>query len=298
MAGEGGKRAYWFTHMGVNVVNGNLHLVKSLNTHGIGLVNTNREGTKRYFHFDGLGSTRALTDGSENITDTYDFSAYGVLESSTGSSVNPFRYVRQWGYYDDGARGSVFGLTLLGVRYYDKSSGRFLVWDSFTFLNAYLYAANMPQVAVDPSGLYAIAFQDCDESQKRLLMKALNGICAQTKAIQRILFCLRDYECSRGGVGDDQATSGCIKAICAGLHGMVFRCRKGGGAKSATTDDKVITFYDRMFTGQGIDHFLCVMIHELIHYCNPGLSHKAIQGAYNCILEGHKLCRQSAFAND
>ena len=79
-------------------------------THGLWLISSNRGGTKRYFHYDGLGSTHALTDSTGATTDTYTYSAFGVQESSTGSLVNPYRYVGQWGYYDDGARGSGYGL--------------------------------------------------------------------------------------------------------------------------------------------------------------------------------------------
>jgi RHS repeat-associated protein len=126
--------------------------VKAVNTWGLGLISANREGTKRYFHFDGLGSTRALTDSSGNVTDTYEYNAFGVLESSTGTSVNPFRYVGQWGYYDDGAMGSSSGLLLLGVRYYSPAHGRFWSWDPVPNLNLYAYANNSATMAIDPSG--------------------------------------------------------------------------------------------------------------------------------------------------
>jgi RHS repeat-associated protein len=126
--------------------------IKSLNTWGIGLISTNREGTKRYFHFDGLGSTAALTDFDMNVTDTYVYSAFGITESSSGSSVNPFRFVGQWGYYDDGARGSQSELLLLGVRYYSPGFGRFWSWDPLPNLDYYKYCKNTPTFIIDPSG--------------------------------------------------------------------------------------------------------------------------------------------------
>jgi RHS repeat-associated protein len=127
---------------------------KSLYTWGIGLISSTQVAVseKRWFHFDGLGTTAALTDFNENITDTYEFSALGVLEGSTGSSVNPFRYVGQWGYYDDGARGSQYGLLLLGVRYYSRAAGRFLTWDPVPSMNPYLYVHNRSTLAIDPTG--------------------------------------------------------------------------------------------------------------------------------------------------
>jgi len=103
---------------------GGTFTIKAVNTWGLGLISSNREGVKRYFHFDGLGSTRALTDSSGNVTDTYEYNAFGVLESSTGTSVNPFRYVGQWGYYDDGAMGSASGFVLTGRSYYSPRYAR------------------------------------------------------------------------------------------------------------------------------------------------------------------------------
>jgi RHS repeat-associated protein len=127
--------------------------IKALNTYGIGLISSNREGTKRYFHFDGLGSTAALTDGSQSVTDTYKYSAFGETRSAAGSSVNPYRYVGQWGYYDDPARGSQHGLLLLGVRYYSPDFGRFWTWDHLGGLDRYLYCNSSPANFLDPTGL-------------------------------------------------------------------------------------------------------------------------------------------------
>src|SRR5581483_5905532 len=94
--------------------------IKCLYTSGLGLVSTNREGTKRYFHFDGLGSTWALTDENENVTDNYSYSAFGVTVTATstnGPSVNPMRFGGRWGYYDDGAMGASSGLVLQTERF-------------------------------------------------------------------------------------------------------------------------------------------------------------------------------------
>jgi RHS repeat-associated protein len=127
--------------------------IKALNTYGLGLISSNREGTIRYFHFDGLGSTAHLTDASQNITDSYTYNAFGVPYTPSGSSVNPYRYVGQWGYYDDGAMGSSSGMLLLGVRYYWPKYGRFTTWDPIPVSNNYLYGNSDPANAIDPYGL-------------------------------------------------------------------------------------------------------------------------------------------------
>jgi RHS repeat-associated protein len=132
------------------------YTVTSVNTHALGLVSTNRSGTKRYFHFDGLGSTMALTDGSEVVQDTYTYSAFGVQESSTGSSVNPYRWVGMLGYRDEPAAGSAFARTLLGVRYYSAYAGRMFSEDPLGLKKPYLYSFNEPQLYVDPTGLIPV----------------------------------------------------------------------------------------------------------------------------------------------
>ncbi|MEW5883193.1 MAG: RHS repeat-associated core domain-containing protein [Armatimonadota bacterium] len=143
---------------------GGTFTIKAVNTWGLGLSSTNREGTKRYFHFDALGSTRALTDSSETVTDTYEYNAFGVVESSSGTSVNPYRYVGQYGYYDDGAMGSSSGLLLLGVRYYSPAHGRFWSWDPVRNLNLYVYVNNSATMAIDPSGNQAVATMTAAEA--------------------------------------------------------------------------------------------------------------------------------------
>jgi len=126
--------------------------IKALNTYGLGLISSNRNGTIRYFHFDGLGTTYHLSDTSQNVTDSYTYDAFGNALSATGTSTNPYRYVGQWGYYDDGAMGSSSGMLLLGVRYYWPQYGRFTTWDLMKGKNLYYYGASSPAQKIDPDG--------------------------------------------------------------------------------------------------------------------------------------------------
>lgn len=112
---------------------------------------SNHETVKRYFHFDGLGNTLCLTDTSETTQDSYAYTAFGLPLSSSGSSVNPYRYVGQWGYYDDGAMGSPHDFILCGVRYFAPRFGRFLTWDPIG-ARGYGYCGNSATMATDPSG--------------------------------------------------------------------------------------------------------------------------------------------------
>jgi len=120
--------------------------------YGNDLIRQTQGGVSSYFHADALGSTRALTDGGGNLTDTYAYSAFGGLAGSTGGTANNYRFA---GEQIDPAS----GLYYLRARYLDTRTGRFLSTDPFagvltnpTSLHDYMYAGNNPGNLVDPSG--------------------------------------------------------------------------------------------------------------------------------------------------
>jgi YD repeat-containing protein len=82
-------------------------------------------GTASVVHADGLGSVRALTDGTGEVTQTYRTDAFGVLaDLPEGSNppTQPFRFAgEQWDYEKAGA-----GLVFLRARMYDPDLGRSL----------------------------------------------------------------------------------------------------------------------------------------------------------------------------
>lgn len=109
-----------------------------------------RSGSTSFVHSDQLGSTTRLTNSSETTTDTREYDAFGVLVSSTGSTVTPLGFAAAYGYQSD----SDSGLMLLGHRYYDCSIGRFITRDKAKDgRNWYDYAAQCPTGLTDPDGL-------------------------------------------------------------------------------------------------------------------------------------------------
>ena len=62
------------------------------------LISQRRASTTSYYHFDGVGSTRELTDASQSITDTWLYNAFGEELARTGTTTNPFRYIGQVRY--------------------------------------------------------------------------------------------------------------------------------------------------------------------------------------------------------
>ncbi len=135
--------------------------------HGLGLISKILpDGTAYYYHYDSRGSTVALTDVAQNVTDAYAYDPFGRVVNSTGTTPNPFRYVGRYGLMDEGN-----GLTYIRARYYTPELGRFITKDSLTgkdtdsqSLNRYVYALNNPVMLVDINGLSGSKSQDVSSS--------------------------------------------------------------------------------------------------------------------------------------
>src|SRR5262249_22670432 len=130
------------------------------------LVSQRRGSSTHYFHFDGLGSTACLSDGSATVTDSYLYKAFGSILASSGATTNPFRFVGREGYYRDGDLETYW----LRARMYDPVIGRFLSRDPLGTLlgrwlqrdpiefgsrenNLYLMVRNNPVLFTDVTGL-------------------------------------------------------------------------------------------------------------------------------------------------
>jgi RHS repeat-associated protein len=115
-------------------------------------VKENRDGVKRGYVPDPQGNTIALVDENGAITDEWEYSVYGEVESHTGSSETPFTWNGAHGYYTDPT-----GLTYVRARYYNAPNGQWQTMDPlWPSAEAYIYARNSPVVVVDPSGLRPI----------------------------------------------------------------------------------------------------------------------------------------------
>lgn len=117
------------------------------------VVSQRRNGQDSVYHYDGQGSTLALTDSNGDVTDTYSYSAFGEVTAQTGSAVNPFQYIGKKQYYRDAQTGEY------SVRRRDLSA-RFVRWLTHdplgvlaTATNLYLYVRNCAITTIDPSGL-------------------------------------------------------------------------------------------------------------------------------------------------
>ena len=63
------------------------------------LLSQRRGDLSSFFHFDGIGSTDGLTNLAGAVTDTYLFASFGQMLSSSGGTINPYKYIGSLGYY-------------------------------------------------------------------------------------------------------------------------------------------------------------------------------------------------------
>jgi len=107
-----------------------------------------RGSTKTTFH-SALKNSDIQTNSSGAVSASKQFDAFGNEVSSNGSWRSQFAYAGGFGYQQDFDT----GLKLLGHRYYDSDTGRFLTRDPIGYgRNWYSYCANNPINQIDSSG--------------------------------------------------------------------------------------------------------------------------------------------------
>ena len=112
-------------------------------------ISERRSGTTTYLH-SGLKNNAAQTGTGQTVAATRTYDAFGNVVANTGTFKGPFGYAGPFGYQEDGDS----GLKLLGHRYYDSSTGRFLTRDPIKDgRNWYIYCGSKATVKADPTGL-------------------------------------------------------------------------------------------------------------------------------------------------
>ena len=107
----------------------------------------------RYYHYDQVGSTVAMTDSAQAITDRFHYDPWGYVLHSIGDSDTPFQFVGAYGIQTDPN-----GLINMRARYYNPVTKSFISQDPSGFeggLNWYLYANGNPFTYIDQNGEFA-----------------------------------------------------------------------------------------------------------------------------------------------
>ncbi len=130
------------------------------------LISQNRGGQTSHYHYDGQGSTRALTDENGDVTDTYTYDAFGETIAKTGTTVNPYRFGGAKGYQYNEETDDYY----IRARTYEPAIARWLSVDPAGFVdgvNLWRYVGNNPGNLVDPSGFACEDLYFWDESACR-----------------------------------------------------------------------------------------------------------------------------------
>jgi len=116
-------------------------------------ISERKSSATRMMHGDYLGSIVRQTGSSGTSQYGSRHDAFGATYATSGTQWGPFGFAGQWGYQTDADS----GLMLLGHRYYDSSTGRFLSRDPIKDgRNWYSYCGNNPLKWADPTGLWFI----------------------------------------------------------------------------------------------------------------------------------------------
>ncbi|HEX6864271.1 MAG TPA: RHS repeat-associated core domain-containing protein, partial [Thermoanaerobaculia bacterium] len=126
--------------------------LQSLYVRGDDLLAVLRSSGDRFYHADGLGTVRLLTDEVGEAADRYAFSAFGETVTHEGDDPNAYQFAGEPVDPDS-------GLYYLRARWMDPEAGRFGSMDPWSgtarkpiSLHRYLYADLTPPNATDPSG--------------------------------------------------------------------------------------------------------------------------------------------------
>jgi RHS repeat-associated protein len=125
--------------------------------YGDDLISQKRGNKTSYYHYDGVGSVRALTDSDSVVTDLYTYDAFGNITERIGQTPNDYLFTGE--QYDPN-----IGFYYLRARYMDPERGRFLSMDTWPVkmydpntLHRYLYCRSNPVDYIDPSGHFFVS---------------------------------------------------------------------------------------------------------------------------------------------
>jgi RHS repeat-associated protein len=122
-------------------------------TLGLDLIRRRADGREGYYHTDGLGSTRVITDNVGLVLNRYDYDAFGVTVNETATFGNSFQFA--------GEQKDSSGLSYNRARYYNSDTGRFISKDPYggSITDPYSqhgcqYAHGNPVRYTDPTGYF------------------------------------------------------------------------------------------------------------------------------------------------
>ncbi|MBS1714937.1 MAG: hypothetical protein JST30_11440 [Armatimonadetes bacterium] len=155
-----------------------------------------RGGVRKDYVPDPLGSTVALLDNAQSVTDSWEYWPYGELRS--GSSATPFQYVGTLGYYKDTSR-----RTYVRARHYRQSQARWQTIDPLWPRAGYTgYDVGNPLNDIDPSGLEPRGKCELSFFCIPLGLGAKSCMLCLTKQVRNKVIIIKCWPAGSGGHGD------------------------------------------------------------------------------------------------
>ena len=99
-------------------------------------ISMKENGETYYYITDRLGNVRYVVDSSGSVIQSYLYSPFGKIHTSSGSLTQPYQYVGEHYYYTE----PTLNLQLLGQMWYDSEVGRFISRDpAMNVRNLYIW---------------------------------------------------------------------------------------------------------------------------------------------------------------
>ncbi len=117
-------------------------------------ISMRQNGESFYYHKDALRSITGLSNGNQDLVNSYEYDIYGKCKKAKEEIYNPYQFTGR-------ELESMTNMYYIRTRWYEPETGRFLIKDDFygaigrpVSLNQYIYVENSPVNYLDPSGKF------------------------------------------------------------------------------------------------------------------------------------------------
>ena len=209
------------------------------------LVSTRTGGTTSYHHFDGLGSTRQLTNAVGHVTDSMNYDAWGNVVARTGTTNIVFVWIGEIEYYYD----LETGMFSVRERPYGPEIARWTAAERqlaiLVRFAPYVYALNSPAFDTDPAGRDPIEPRPEPPAPPAWVPGFQPGSCTEemqaciTAAFNRAMQMLLDpatvdcFSAMLTSLGSSCKSGQLVNCLIAVLESTTYKCA-GCGAGAAT----------------------------------------------------------------